>query len=267
MIADAKSDDPPGRNETGSCVVAPVRDPDARSKAIALGHAIATARDTELCIAGATGGSTELAETHRTDCRVEPTAVPIGDRRFEQVASRHEPAAIIIGRERGGTLVSELLADPAVSLANATGADVLTVGSRGAFDSVASVLAPIAAGPHTPVAVEAACAIARAYDAAVDLFHVADERSDRGEKLLSALHDRCLTGDLAGRCSIEEPSIDTWLYDGEDASTAIAEQSAYYDVVVMGAPRSSRLERIVFGSTARDVQRRADAPVVVAHSG
>ncbi|MFB6221007.1 MAG: universal stress protein [Halolamina sp.] len=48
---------------------------------------------------------------------------------------------------------------------------------------------------------------------------------------------------------------------------AIAEQSAYYDAVVMGAPTKGRIRRTVFGSTADCVDRSVDIPVVTVVSG
>lgn len=138
--------------------------------------------------------------------------------------------------------------------------DVAVANGRGDLDSVASILVPIAGGPHTELAVEVATALARASDAWVELFHVVPEDADAGTR--SAGADRL--ADARGAVGDYE-EFDTWLYEAADPAAAIAEQSAYYDAVVMGAPTKGRMRRFVFGSTVDTVDREVEVPVVTTH--
>jgi nucleotide-binding universal stress UspA family protein len=140
--------------------------------------------------------------------------------------------------------------------------DTVVANGRGDLGDLASILVPVAGGPNSEFAVEVACALARHTDAWVELFTVipeaptAEQRSQGAEWL------------AAGRKRADDfENLDTWLYDGGDPAMAIAEQSAYYDAVVMGAPTKGRIRRTVFGSTADSVDRCVDIPVVTVVSG
>ena len=140
-------------------------------------------------------------------------------------------------------------------------ADVVMANGCGDIESLASILVPIAGGPHTDLAVRVARALARHADAWVELFHVVPEGAgtdarSRAEDCLSAA-----SADLAGF-----DQHDTWLYEADDPARAIAEQSAYYDAVVMGAPTKGRFRRLVFGSTVDAVDERVEVPIVTAVS-
>lgn len=140
--------------------------------------------------------------------------------------------------------------------------DAVVANGHGDLGDLASILVPVAGGPHTELTVEVARALANHTDAWVELFTVvpeeptADERSTGAEYLATARQ---------GLEGFER--FDTWLYEGGDPAMAIAEQSEYYDAVVMGAPTKGRIRRTVFGSTADSVDRSVDIPVVTAVSG
>lgn len=140
--------------------------------------------------------------------------------------------------------------------------DTVVANGHGDLSDLASILVPIAGGPNSELAVEVACALAEHTDAWVELFTVipaeptAEERSQGAE---------CLA---AGRQAADEfENLDTWLYEDDDPAMAIAEQSAYYDAVVMGAPTKGRIRRTVFGSTPDSVDRCVDIPVITVVSG
>ncbi|MEF8858315.1 MAG: universal stress protein [Halolamina sp.] len=139
--------------------------------------------------------------------------------------------------------------------------DSVVANGQGDLSELASILVPVAGGPHSELAVEVACALAEHTDAWVELFTVipenptADERSAGAESLARA------------RQSADGfENLDTWLYEDDDPAMAIAEQSEYYDAVVMGAPTKGRIRRTVFGSTADSVDRSVDIPVITAVS-
>ena len=179
-------------------------------------------------------------------------------RGIEPTVDRRNPSALVVERETGAGLLSELRGTTPERLADRT--DVLTVDGRGNVDTLASILVPVAGGRHSQLAVETARAIAAATDAAIDLFHVVEADGtasrERGEQILAT----------AATALGEFDNVDTWLYEADSVAGAIIEQSTYYDLTVMGAPTVGPLERFVFGSTSTNVQRDAESPVVVAHA-
>lgn len=123
-------------------------------------------------------------------------------------------------------------------------------------EAVHSVLVPVAGGPRSPIATGIAESIARAHDAWIELLHVTTTdgpaRQEGGDQQLSAARNR-----LA-----ETDNVDTRLLEAENVAEAIIEQSQYYDVTVIGAPRTPRLRRFLFGSTARTVQQNAPSSLI-----
>ncbi|QKG91412.1 universal stress protein [Halorubrum salinarum] len=147
-------------------------------------------------------------------------------------------------------------------------------------DRVSSVLVAVGPGPHSGATVDVAREIASETDSWLELFHVvpsdaalADAGPDEdasgtvvaasdaddtdyaaaGERLLDAAEDRLGGFDRADR----------WLVEDRTAAGAIVEQSAYYDLVVVGAPTTGTVGRFVFGSTTDTVIGDAEVPVVV----
>ena len=258
------SDTQPWNDEypaAGACLLGPVEDTTARQRAASVAHALATSRNTGLLVSGglAADESTRLPESHREGHCSSSTTIE-GETALDPVVSRHNPSALVVKRNTEQHLLGELFSDRAERLSAKT--DVMTVDGRGDTDRIASILVPIAGGDHSQLAVETAVALARANDAAVDLFHVieddTEESRDRGQTLLNTA--------LATIDESDAERVDTWLYEAPDAPEAITEQSNYYDLTVMGAPTVGPLERFVFGSTSKHVQREGDSPVIVAHA-
>jgi nucleotide-binding universal stress UspA family protein len=249
----------------GPCVLGPISEETTYRRAASVAHALATSRDIDLLVsaeaevADTADNPESLPESHR-DGHCSSTSAVETEMALDPVVSEHNPSALVIERHAEQHLIGELFSDRAERLSSQT--DVLTVDGRGTTDRIASILVPIAGGHHSQLAVETAVAVARANDAAVDLFHVIesdDEASqDRGQTVLKSA--------LATISEEDAERVDTWLYEAPDATEAITEQSAYYDLTVMGAPTVGPLERFVFGSTSKHVQREADSPVIVAHA-
>lgn len=244
----------------GPCLLGPITDETARRRAAAVAHALATGRDLDLLVSDdrASEDGHTLPESHReshcsstTDVTTETTLDP--------VVSRYDPAAVVVKRNTEQHLFDELFSDRAERLSAQT--DVLTVDGRGETDRIASILVPIAGGDHSQLAVETGVALARANDAAVDLFHVIEEDSDAARD-----RGRTLLQSALASVPADTDRVDTWLYEAPNAPEAIIEQSSYYDLTVMGAPTDNPLERFVFGSTSKQVQREAGSPVIVAHA-
>lgn len=141
-------------------------------------------------------------------------------------------------------------------LVRATDCDVVALNGAETMMGVASILVPLAGGPHSDLAVDTAQAIQRACGSWIELFHVPTDDEfgmDRAEasNYLSSHLDRLNTAENAS----------TWVLDSADPPDAIIEQTRYYDVTVMGAPTRGRLRRFVFGSTTDAVRARSDTPV------
>jgi len=238
------------------CLIGPLSDGTACRRGAAVANALATARQADL-LSATTLDSEPLPRSHRDSHSQPPTPLNTGQD-IQPVVSEQDPSLVVMERESRPTLLSGLRANPAERVATET--DVLTVDRRGQADTIASVLVPIAGGRHSQLAVEAAAAIADANDAAIDLFHVieADGKTshEHGEQLLAT----------AATTLSDLDEVDTWLYEAPSAAEAITEQATYYDLTVMGAPTVGPLKRLVFGSTATNVQQDADAPIVVAHA-
>jgi nucleotide-binding universal stress UspA family protein len=259
MIAVTDGQSPPTAEGHRPCLLGHIADETAARRGAMVAHAVATVRDTDLLRSGAssTAADIQLPPDHRDAYSRSATAVT-ETRGIEPTVDRRNPSALVVERETGAGLLSELRGTTPERLADRT--DVLTVDGRGNVDTLASILVPVAGGRHSQLAVETARAIAAATDAAIDLFHVVEADGtasrERGEQILAT----------AATALGEFDNVDTWLYEADSVAGAIIEQSTYYDLTVMGAPTVGPLERFVFGSTSTNVQRDAESPVVVAHA-
>lgn len=162
-------------------------------------------------------------------------------------------------------VLSELRPSIGERIASATDADVVRTNGRGSFDGVRSVLVPVAGGPHSGLAVDAARALAAATGAWIDLLHVVSADASEAD------HDasRAVLADANDRLSSFD-RVDTWSLEAEpdhDVADVLVQQTRYYDAIVMGAPRKGRLRRFVSGSTTESVSEDAQVPVVVVSDG
>ncbi|WP_164974753.1 universal stress protein [Halegenticoccus tardaugens] len=180
-------------------------------------------------------------------------------RTVSEVVDGRDGATVVLQESPSGDFWNGVRQSVVERIATHVDADVVVANGRGTLDTVSSILVPVAGGPHSGFAVDAATALARRTGAWVDLVHVvdpdaSDEERHRGEERLAAARERT---DGFER-------VDPWLLEAEDVAGAIIEQADYYDVTVLGAPTKSRLRQFVFGSTTDAVRRDADAPVVIA---
>ncbi len=245
---------------SGACLFAPDVDDGenlASAAPTALAEAIAAWRDVPL-YAAVESESVSAVANRSPDHRVDVQSVPNPDRSLDLLADRVDASVVVTDRERRAGLLDDLRPTTTAKLARNGEADVLTVDRGSQFNTLASILVPITEGPNSPLAIETAIALAEVSGAAVDLFHVQTPDSTvDGQRLLS---------NARAGISDTDVEVDTWHYEAPSATEAIIEQSAYYDVTVIGAPQSGPLKRFVFGSTAADVTDHAVSPVVVAHA-
>lgn len=138
--------------------------------------------------------------------------------------------------------------------------DVVVVRGTDRLSEITWVLAPIAGGPHSRLAVEVAAALAREFDASVDLLHVIKpnasvQRREQAECYLATSVERLE--------DIEQ--YETRLVEASDVADAIVEESAVYDLTIMGAPTKGRLQQFMRGSTTTDVENVAENAVLTVH--
>ena len=148
------------------------------------------------------------------------------------------------------------------------------------------ILVPVADPARPGPAADLSLALAQRAGAAVTLLHVADEGSVAGtgdatadddgggsggrshalpvESDTSAEAVRQLLAEHAERMSGSGTPVGV-MVTGGDAAERIPEvvHAAGFDLVVMEALRRSRLARVLFGSTADEVKRGTDVPVVM----
>lgn len=176
-------------------------------------------------------------------------------------AHNSDDGTIVMEQTESATAAKSLLSDPLESVFESGVADVaLTTGTEH-LDSIGSILVPVTGGPHSGRAVDVANAIAAENSAWIELFHVvepdpSEEARESGQQYLEAAMAR-----LEGYEQAE-----TWLYEADDMVEAIIEQTPFYDITIIGAPRENRLRRFIFGSKTKEVQKRADSTVVTVHA-
>ncbi|WP_251328589.1 universal stress protein [Haloplanus pelagicus] len=135
--------------------------------------------------------------------------------------------------------------------------DIVVVNGRSGYETVPSILLPVAGGPHSGVAADLARAIAADCGAWIDVLHIVDEDASRRRR--EAAND--LVDDVYRR--IGRPETTTkWVLAADGVTEAIIEQSRYYGLTVVGAPTKGRLRQFIFGSTTHSVRTNAGSVVL-----
>ena len=125
-------------------------------------------------------------------------------------------------------------------------------------EGVDDVLLPTAGGPHAEFAAEVARAIARPNGATVHVINVIEpgandgERADAEEKIERAA------------AILADVDVDRSIVEGEDVVDAIVEQTADYDITLVGATREALFQQLLFGAIPEEVGRRAESAVIMA---
>jgi nucleotide-binding universal stress UspA family protein len=139
--------------------------------------------------------------------------------------------------------------------------DVVTVNGQRGFEPAPSILLGVAGGPHSGVATDVAMRIASDCDAWVDVLHVIPTDPSSGQR------ERAEATVRAAAERIDRPeTTSTWILEADDSAGAIVEQSAYYELTVVGAPTKGPLRRLVTGSTNRSIRKDARSVVISARS-
>ncbi len=137
--------------------------------------------------------------------------------------------------------------------------DVFVKRIRTASEAIDSILVPVAEGPHSELAVEFAGTVATARDATVTLVHVV--HPDVDDSTREARAD--LLGEYESLLGGMGVSVDSATLHGEHVAGAITDETAHYDLTVLGATRDPFLKRKLVGSVAEGVGRSASSSVVL----
>lgn len=139
--------------------------------------------------------------------------------------------------------------------------DIVVVNGQAGYEKAASILLPIAGGPHSGLAADFAYCIAADCDAWIDILHVIDE--DASDRRREAAND--LVENAYHRLARPETTT-TWVLEAADPTEAIIEQSRYYGLTIIGAPTKGRLRGFIYGSTNRSVRANAGSVVLSARN-
>lgn len=268
-----------GESDEEGPILVPMRDGESTTQAFTYAVALADATGRELVFLDPVTVQT-LDGSEEESCRAEERAARA--RRASDgsvsatgivetgstVASAVEHAVTNVGART--VVVEEPPADGVLSglrpstgerIAAGVDADVVRPNGRGNLDDVRSVLVPVAGGPHSGLAVDAARALAAATGAWIDLLYVFSADATEADREAG----RAVLSEASSRLSSFD-RVDTWSLEAEpetDVADVLVQQAGYYDAVVMGAPTKGRLRRFVSGSTTESVAESAQVPVVV----
>lgn len=171
----------------------------------------------------------------------------------------YEASAVLFEHEATTGLVSTLRGTMLDKLGPLVDCTVISVTGAENFSTPASMLLAVAGGPHSKAAADVARALTAANGAWVDVYHALEmdgpEHRERANRAVADARERLEPYDR----------IDTWIEETSDAAEAIVEQSQYYDLTILGAPRKGRLRQFVFGSTPETVRERGDGTIAVVH--
>lgn len=147
--------------------------------------------------------------------------------------------------------------------------------------TVQRILVAIDFSPQSEAAVACALSFARAFDASVTLLHVYElptmmnpivpgaDNEDDAAVIRDGARDR-LAG-VRDRLTRNDPrapvvALETVVAGGTPAEAILAHaQAGGFDLVVLGTHGRSGLQRLLVGSVAEEVVRRAPVPVVTVH--
>lgn len=131
----------------------------------------------------------------------------------------------------GGSSRGVLRRDETEQIAAHAACDVVTVNGQPGFEDVASILLPVAGGPHSGLVTDIAKGVAENHDAWIDLLYVV-ERNPPEYKRQAA--EQYLTAARKRLGAFE--NCDTGILEADDVAEAIIEQSDYYPLTVLGGP-------------------------------
>jgi nucleotide-binding universal stress UspA family protein len=181
---------------------------------------------------------------------------------LESVVREANAAGLVVGWSGPAGRADAVLGTTADELVERVSCDLYVerVGREAA--GVASILLPVAGGPHVPAAARVAAAIADRNGATVVVFSVDTGATDRSAFGFAAEGREAVLATPG-----VEPVLETRTVDAGNPTEAIVTEAAGHDVVVLGATRQGALRRRLMGSVPRRVVGRTDRTVILARNG
>lgn len=255
-----------GFSESRPCVLYPVFE-SYDSRTFEMARDVAEGADVSLLVVHLSGGGSTTADSRRVGRELldnhldDRHEVPVDSVFVEtnsavdtvvETARTHDARLVVFDEHTPDSLVHPITGDVRDRVSDSVPCDVVTV-ERSKGSRLASILVPIAGGPHSGLSVAVAGALARSTGAVVELFHVSESGAGVADLFEAA----------RGRLP-DDVHVDEWHLERSDVAAAVVEQADHYDVMVLGEPEKGRLRQFVFGSVTDSVSERAENTVLVA---
>jgi len=197
-----------------------------------------------------------LDESHTADAHLiaEETNNPL--KTAIRVAQQRDIQLVVLDEHTPELFGEGLRGDAADQMRKKSSCDVVSVTYSRTGRGVSSVLVPLAEGKHSGLGVVVGGALAAGADAPVDLFHVSSEKTDAEVERVSELFA------TARERLPDRVELDTWHLEAPDVAEAIIDESAHYDVTVIGKPTQSRLREFMTGSITEAVTEESENAVL-----
>ncbi|EMA18002.1 universal stress protein [Haloarcula argentinensis] len=218
-------------------------------------------RSTEVTSIGRKLLQAHIDEDHTVDAHliVEETDSPLST--AVTVAQQRHVQLVVFDEHTPELLGEGLRGDAADQMRKKAACDVVSVTHPRSGASISSVLVPLAGGEHSGLAVVVGGALAAGANAVVELFHVTQDKAETEAAQATELFD-------TARARLPESvELDTHHLEAPDAAEAIIDESAHYDVTVIGKPTQSRLIEFITGSVTKSVTEASENAVLTVQRG
>ncbi|GAA3882439.1 universal stress protein [Haloarcula argentinensis] len=197
-----------------------------------------------------------LNDGHTVDAHliVEETNSPL--KTAIRVAKQRNIQLAVLDEHTPELFAEGVRGDAADRMRKKASCDVVSVIYSRAGPGVASVLVPVAEGKHCDLGVIVGGALGVGADAPVDLFHVSEDKTEAEVTRVEELFE------TAKKRLPESVELDTWHLEAPDVAEAIINESAHYDVTVMGEPTQRSLLEFVTGSITASVTEESENAVL-----
>jgi len=222
----------------------------------------AVSRGTETTRVGRKLLQANLDEGHTAEAHliIEETSSPL--KTAINVAQQRDIQLVVLDKHTPELFGEGLRGDAADRMRRKASCDVVSITYSRAGPGVASVLVPVAEGKHFDLGVTVGGALGMGADAPVDLFHVSEEKTEAEETRVEELFE------TAREHLPESVELDTWHLEAPDVAEAIINESAHYNVTVIGKPTQRGLLEFVTGSiTATVTEASENAVLTVQRNG
>ncbi|EMA28261.1 universal stress protein [Haloarcula japonica] len=200
-----------------------------------------------------------IDEDHTVDAHliVEETDSPLST--AITVAQQRNIQLVVFDEHTPELLGEGIRGDAADQMRKKASCDVVSVTHPRSGASISSVLVPLAGGEHSGLAVVVGGALAAGANAVVELLHVSQAKDDTAQ--VTELFD-------TARARLPESvELDTQHLDAPDVAEAIIDESAHYDVTVIGKPTQNRLIEFITGSVTKSVTDASENAVLTVQRG